>query len=92
MDAIAAPLALANVDTDAIIPARYMETIKREDLGEELFATLCQHPSFVLNHAQHRRHLQQLRQERRPANHAPGSGHSLSARASRYARDRPARH
>ena len=50
-DAIAAPLALANVDTDAIIPARYMKTISRDGLGEGLFATLRGDPSFVLNRA-----------------------------------------
>lgn len=50
-DGIAAPLALANLDTDAIIPARYMKTISRDGLREGLFATLRQDPSFILNRA-----------------------------------------
>ena len=37
---IAAPLPLANVDTDMIIPARYLKTIKRTGLKEGLFANL----------------------------------------------------
>ncbi|MEQ8651785.1 MAG: 3-isopropylmalate dehydratase small subunit [Kiloniellales bacterium] len=37
---IAASLPLANIDTDMIIPARYLKTIKRTGLGEGLFANL----------------------------------------------------
>ena len=37
---IAAPLPLVNVDTDKIIPARHLKTIKRTGLGVHLFETL----------------------------------------------------
>ncbi len=52
---IAAPLPLANVDTDKIIPARFLKTIKRTGLGKNLFDTLrftpdgAERPDFVLN-------------------------------------------
>jgi 3-isopropylmalate/(R)-2-methylmalate dehydratase small subunit len=52
---IAAPLPLGNVDTDKIIPARFLKTIKRTGLGKNLFDTLrftpdgAERPDFVLN-------------------------------------------
>ncbi len=52
---IAAPLPLSNVDTDKIIPARFLKTIKRSGLGAHLFDTLRfdeqggERPDFVLN-------------------------------------------
>lgn len=52
---IAAPLPLANVDTDKIIPARFLKTIKRTGLGQFLFHALrfnddsSERPDFVLN-------------------------------------------
>ena len=52
---IAAPLPLANVDTDKIIPARFLKTIARTGLGRNLFDTLRydahgqERPEFVLN-------------------------------------------
>jgi 3-isopropylmalate/(R)-2-methylmalate dehydratase small subunit len=52
---VAAPLPLANVDTDKIIPARFLKTIKRTGLGVHLFDTLryrpdgSENPEFVLN-------------------------------------------
>ncbi len=52
---VAAPLPLANVDTDKIIPARFLKTIKRTGLGIHLFDTLRydadgrERPDFVLN-------------------------------------------
>jgi 3-isopropylmalate/(R)-2-methylmalate dehydratase small subunit len=55
LTAIAAPLPLANVDTDKIIPARFLKTIKRSGLGVYLFDTLRftpdgqERPEFVLN-------------------------------------------
>ena len=52
---IAAPLPMANVDTDKIIPARFLKTIKRTGLGVHLLDTLRydadgkERPDFVLN-------------------------------------------
>lgn len=37
---VAAPLRLMNVDTDMIIPAEYLKTIKRTGLGKALFASM----------------------------------------------------
>ena len=57
---VAAPLPLANVDTDKIIPARFLKTIKRSGLGVHLFDTLRydaegkERPEFVLNQPQYR--------------------------------------
>jgi 3-isopropylmalate/(R)-2-methylmalate dehydratase small subunit len=51
LDAIAAPLPLANVDTDKILAGRFLKTISREGLGEKLFWSLRQDPAFVLNRA-----------------------------------------
>ena len=53
--AVAAPLPLINVDTDMIIPARFLKTIKRTGLGQSLFHTLrfdengSERKDFVLN-------------------------------------------
>ena len=58
---IAAPLPMANVDTDKIIPARFLKTIKRTGLGVHLFDTLRfdaeggERPEFVLNQEPYRR-------------------------------------
>ncbi len=60
LTAIAAPLPLANVDTDKIIPARFLKTIRRSGLGVHLFDTLrydeqgAERPDFVLNRAPYR--------------------------------------
>jgi 3-isopropylmalate/(R)-2-methylmalate dehydratase small subunit len=57
---IAAPLPVANVDTDKIIPARFLKTIKRTGLGVHLFDTLRydgqgrERPDFVLNQEPYR--------------------------------------
>ena len=54
---MAAPLPLINVDTDMIIPARFLKTIKRTGLGTDLFSTLrcnedgSDREDFVLNQA-----------------------------------------
>ena len=55
LTAVAAPLPLINVDTDMIIPARFLKTIKRTGLGKSLFYTLRydedgrERKDFVLN-------------------------------------------
>jgi len=60
LTAIAAPLPMANIDTDKIIPARFLKTIKRSGLGVHLFDTLrydetgAERPDFVLNQAPYR--------------------------------------
>jgi 3-isopropylmalate/(R)-2-methylmalate dehydratase small subunit len=59
LTAVAAPLPLANVDTDKIIPARFLKTIKRTGLGVHLFDSLRykdgqERPDFVLNQAPYR--------------------------------------
>ena len=59
LTAVAAPLPLANVDTDKIIPAHHLKTIKRSGLGVHLFETLrydgpAERPEFVLNQPAYR--------------------------------------
>lgn len=57
---VAAPLPLINVDTDQIIPARHLKTIKRTGLGVALFESLRyddegnERPDFVLNKPKYR--------------------------------------
>ncbi|MGE7964018.1 3-isopropylmalate dehydratase small subunit [Pseudomonas sp. NPDC089918] len=46
---VAAALPLANIDTDKILPARFLKTIRREGLADGLFAVLREDPAFVLN-------------------------------------------
>jgi 3-isopropylmalate/(R)-2-methylmalate dehydratase small subunit len=60
LTAIAAPLPMVNVDTDKIIPAKWLKTIKRTGLGVALFETLryrdngSENPDFVLNREPYR--------------------------------------
>jgi 3-isopropylmalate/(R)-2-methylmalate dehydratase small subunit len=55
LEGIAAPLPLINVDTDKIIPAKYLKAIGRKGIGKGLFAGLRylpngdENPGFVLN-------------------------------------------
>jgi 3-isopropylmalate/(R)-2-methylmalate dehydratase small subunit len=58
---IAAPLPKANVDTDQIIPARFLKAIGRSGFGKHLFANFrynedgSENPDFVLNQEPYRR-------------------------------------
>jgi 3-isopropylmalate/(R)-2-methylmalate dehydratase small subunit len=57
---IAAPLPMINVDTDKIIPARWLKTIKRTGLGPALFEAIRykdgkEDPNFVLNKEPYRK-------------------------------------
>jgi len=55
LTAIAAPLPMMNVDTDKIIPAKWLKTIQRTGLGGALFEAMryledgSEHPEFILN-------------------------------------------
>lgn len=55
MKAVAAPLPLANIDTDMIIPAQYMKALSRSGLGKHLFRELrfaedgSERGDFILN-------------------------------------------
>ncbi|MDR3509213.1 MAG: 3-isopropylmalate dehydratase small subunit [Caulobacteraceae bacterium] len=55
LDGRAAPLAIANLDTDQIIPKQFLKTVDREGLGKGLFYDLRfddqgqEKPDFVLN-------------------------------------------
>ena len=57
---VAAPLPLANVDTDKIIAARFLKTIARTGLGKNLFHAMrfredgSENPDFVLNQPPYR--------------------------------------
>ncbi|MBT6859285.1 MAG: 3-isopropylmalate dehydratase small subunit [Rhodospirillaceae bacterium] len=57
---VAAPLDLINVDTDMIIPARFLKSIKRTGFGKDLFYTLRfdesgnEREEFVLNKSAYR--------------------------------------
>jgi len=60
LQAVAIPLDRGNVDTDAIIPARFLKTVKRTGLGEGLFHAWRydesgkEAPGFPLNMAPYR--------------------------------------
>jgi 3-isopropylmalate/(R)-2-methylmalate dehydratase small subunit len=48
---VAAPLPIANVDTDMILPAAFLKTVSREGLGRGLFRNLRTSGDFVLDRA-----------------------------------------
>ena len=58
---IAAPLPMANVDTDKIIPARFLKSINRTGFGKNLFHSMrfredgSENPDFVLNQPAYRK-------------------------------------
>jgi 3-isopropylmalate/(R)-2-methylmalate dehydratase small subunit len=61
LTAVAAPLDMINVDTDAIIPKQFLKTIARTGLGKNLFHELRydeqgrENPDFVLNKPAYRK-------------------------------------
>ncbi|NWG47151.1 MAG: 3-isopropylmalate dehydratase small subunit [Alphaproteobacteria bacterium] len=61
LTAVAAPLNMINVDTDMIIPKQFLKTIKRTELGKNLFDEMryrddgSENPDFVLNQPQYRK-------------------------------------
>jgi 3-isopropylmalate dehydratase small subunit len=46
---VAVPFGAANVDTDVIIPARFLKTIQRAGLGAGAFATLREDPANIFD-------------------------------------------
>jgi len=60
LDAKAAPLPLANIDTDQIIPKQFLKTVEREGLGKGLFFDFRfdeqgkERPDFVLNRPEYK--------------------------------------
>ena len=60
LTAVAAPLPMSNVDTDKIIPSRFLKTITRAGLGKSLFDPIryredgSEDPDFVLNREPYR--------------------------------------
>jgi 3-isopropylmalate/(R)-2-methylmalate dehydratase small subunit len=60
LTATALPLRAENVDTDQIIPARYLTAVTKEGMGAGLFsawrynANGSPNPAFVLNHPEHK--------------------------------------
>ena len=60
LDAVAIPIARPNVDTDQIVPARYLQKPRSDDFGAYLFRDLryradgSELPDFVLNRAPYR--------------------------------------
>ncbi|GBQ11067.1 3-isopropylmalate dehydratase small subunit [Swaminathania salitolerans] len=60
LTAVAAPMPAENIDTDQIIPARFLKTIQRSGLGKNAFAAQrynddgSENPDFVLNREPYR--------------------------------------
>ena len=60
LDGVAAPMPMINCDTDRIIPARFLKTIKKTGLGVNLFNDVrfnedgSERPNFVLNKGPYR--------------------------------------
>jgi 3-isopropylmalate/(R)-2-methylmalate dehydratase small subunit len=60
LDGVALPFPMINCDTDRIIPARFLKTIKRTGLGVNLFNDIrykadgSEDPDFILNKAPYR--------------------------------------
>jgi 3-isopropylmalate/(R)-2-methylmalate dehydratase small subunit len=60
LDAVAVPIAQSNVDTDQIVPARYLQKPRSDDFGKYLFRDLrfrrdgSEEPGFVLNQTPYR--------------------------------------
>ena len=49
LEAVAMPLPRANVDTDQIVPARFLKKPRSDNFGDYLFHDLRADPAFVLN-------------------------------------------
>jgi 3-isopropylmalate/(R)-2-methylmalate dehydratase small subunit len=60
LDAVAVPFAQPNIDTDQIIPARFLQKLRRDGFGQYLFHDLrfcadgSENPAFILNQPAYR--------------------------------------
>ena len=54
LDAVALPIARPNVDTDQILPARYLQKPRSDNFGDFLFRDVRQDPAFVFNRDEYR--------------------------------------
>ncbi len=54
LEAVAMPIAQPNVDTDQIIPARFLQKLRKDGFGQYLFHDLAENPDFVLNRPAYR--------------------------------------
>lgn len=53
LSGIAVPFGQANVDTDVIIPARFLKTVTRTGLGKGAFAALREDPGNIFDQPRH---------------------------------------
>ena len=49
LSAVALPLARSNVDTDQIVPARYLQKPRSDNFGDYLFRDVREDPAFAFN-------------------------------------------
>jgi len=54
LEGVAAPLDQSKIDTDQILPARFLRRPRKEGYGQFLFKDWMENPSFVLNQAPYR--------------------------------------
>jgi len=54
LDAVALPIARPNVDTDQIVPARYLQKPRSDNFGDYLFRDVREDPAFVFNREAYR--------------------------------------
>jgi len=54
LDAVALPVAQPNVDTDQIVPARYLQKPRSDNFGDYLFRDVREDPAFVFNREAYR--------------------------------------
>ncbi len=54
LEAVAMPMTQPNIDTDQIIPARFLQKLRKDGFGQYLFHDLAENPDFVLNHPAYR--------------------------------------